>query len=509
MNGFKGKLLVRPMPFADESWYGYLLRLSSVNGMTGLSSIARICNMKKIALVRTKPSSILKELGISIAGVEIHPSFSEADLKNDPAKSISDRSNYSCVCPQCLKEDRYPYIRSEWDRYTVLHCEIHYCLIVDVCQNCFEKLDYHRNSITLCTCGFDLGDSKLAQIPIFLSTFYRIFDVHPYDVVHGFPVVDIGNDLAASKLANKMLKISRIVSEESKSSIRFGGRAGPIPIDAIEFLEKIFKDWPNGFVETLLSYDLFHKRGWSLTHPDKLKGEDFAEVDEVVKKFYGDRFRRKALRRTYKPMPVLDNGDFVSRNEFSVLTGFSNMEIDKLISSNQLDGVVIDDSKYLCRRYAIPKRHIFGVGEIARSWVDVGGASVLLGATELAVRKLVIAGILTQTSIFSVTRKYRIHPDTLNLFRDSFVSAERFNASRHGQIICTSAAIVIVSKRGKLALVRFFKSVMSGNIVRLRCCKNPRWLDDIFFELEAVTTFEASDAGVPRKAPTLRELSGL
>jgi hypothetical protein len=69
------------------------------------------------------------------------------------------------VCPQCLAEEAY--IKQSWHIKWVNICTKHKCALVHYCPDCNLPLNYIENeSITHCSCGFELSYSKVPPVHI-------------------------------------------------------------------------------------------------------------------------------------------------------------------------------------------------------------------------------------------------------------------------------------------------------------------------------------------------------
>lgn len=191
------QLLVRPVPYRDESLESYLLRLSQENGFESYrllsgsvldwlreqdheaagafplelfrvnvfhasrSSGLRIRALRLVEqLTDLAPSSLL-QLALLHSGLHFgsgHKAVHRAGV-DMPLCFLRTRS-IPC-CPACLKES--VYVRQHWHYAPYLACHVHATELLHSCPSCGVVLDYTRSeSITHCLCGYDLRMAKTA-----------------------------------------------------------------------------------------------------------------------------------------------------------------------------------------------------------------------------------------------------------------------------------------------------------------------------------------------------------
>ena len=154
-------LPMRGNPYEDESFMGYVLRMSNRNGLASLywlyKSLHRdrlnhftIEDVPSIAVAFGANPLILEhcfvkekrsggECTISTYGHRVHRPYLLRHLRPQ-------------VCPECISN--CGYARALWDFSIISVCPTHLCKLVDVCPHCGKRLQWNRPSLSGCNCGF-------------------------------------------------------------------------------------------------------------------------------------------------------------------------------------------------------------------------------------------------------------------------------------------------------------------------------------------------------------------
>ncbi|HWS99692.1 MAG TPA: TniQ family protein [Pyrinomonadaceae bacterium] len=165
------RLLRTGSPKSDESFIGYLLRLTEMNGYQTLSWMLQITGIRNY--VQSKLSFAFDEsLDLSplarLSGTD-KPALSslqylpvnkprrkmgEYSVFGSPVSQYMIRLRYPKVCPACLGEAGYA--RKIWELAPVTACPIHRCQLIDECPCCKRRISWARHSVSLCQhCDFD------------------------------------------------------------------------------------------------------------------------------------------------------------------------------------------------------------------------------------------------------------------------------------------------------------------------------------------------------------------
>lgn len=196
MHSANRRLLRRPKPKCDESFLGYIIRLSEENGYENprwLLNSANILFDKNASFLWKENTSfykLSKIIGLRSARLENllypkitlepHLSFSQAQAMTNSYKlSVSQqydlrsvfgqniirymiRLNPSKICPVCLA--KINYIRKIWDLIPITVCPRHACLLVDSCPKCNKAIEFRRANVSVCPCNFDWRDIKPKKV---------------------------------------------------------------------------------------------------------------------------------------------------------------------------------------------------------------------------------------------------------------------------------------------------------------------------------------------------------
>lgn len=142
-------LLARPLPEFAESSLGYLLRLSSLNGLDSPTWLGRL----------TTDSSLS-----SVASHETN-AFLRGPIANFPAFHGPDPGGISLrhwntrrprFCPDCLATK--VLWKASWDLNLYTACPIHKSQLLEQCPVCGEFLSWRRRSLSECSCGASLSE---------------------------------------------------------------------------------------------------------------------------------------------------------------------------------------------------------------------------------------------------------------------------------------------------------------------------------------------------------------
>jgi TniQ len=160
-------LPVQPIPFADESPAGYILRVAYRNGWPSpnafISALGGAVCHKGISRARLLHHFDL----LSLFGLDVPDGLTEpctarrvfpkryrlADGIDLPLDAF--RDDCSAICPECLKSSNH--IRQIWSLNCYTICHIHGVHLLRSCPACELSLTYHRSAPHLCSCGADLS----------------------------------------------------------------------------------------------------------------------------------------------------------------------------------------------------------------------------------------------------------------------------------------------------------------------------------------------------------------
>jgi len=497
MTGNRTTLLVRPAPLVGESWGGYLLRLANANHVAGSRLLGRVINLSHIQLLRAYPPTVLGQFGIR-SEIEI-----ELESKKIGRQAQPFIHRY---CPSCLEEDEIPFMRDHWEKRTVLYCEKHLCMLVTNCSKCKEKVTYKRNALLSCNCGFNFKEEKTSGLPYWLSRYYQAFEVErkDQDITFSqnrdeenrvFDVVSKTMNLVRSARNFRLRRVGQMAATKDK------GR-----LTDLECLEQIFKNWPNGFKAIASNYlenkPMRFRKLCNVTFG--LKGYEILRNQLVVL----DQIKKNSIKMKRKSdvfWLTENKDDYVSKNYFKLKTGLNNNEILDLIQSEKLIGTIKNESTFKCLRYAIPKKYI----EIYKNYTvqtsTAETAALEIGMSGYVIRSLVSRRVFSKLKITENSVAYRLDPVELASFAKKMTSGPIRKYEEGKNLITASVALAIYAHRNGTYAVPLLKSVFSGKIEKFSHTDSPIYIDEIYFELDAVTSIPTG-MGRPPKAITPEHL---
>lgn len=171
------RLLRTGRPKADESFTGYIIRLTEQNGY---ETPVWIMRMAKIIDGRSPSSGsfvfeALKNLdylaqvtGTSPVELErlTYPCSSELTSSHlffgQLVPRYLLRPGQPRICPECLRETNY--CRRIWDLSLVTTCLAHRCQLIDECPKCNKQISSIRNQISICSCEFDWREASVLSV---------------------------------------------------------------------------------------------------------------------------------------------------------------------------------------------------------------------------------------------------------------------------------------------------------------------------------------------------------
>ena len=164
---------MRPKPEKGESFIGYLVRLTELNGYDTPSWILSLAGIDYMDLQWTFSFVFGKSKGLEeLARITDNTVDDLKELVYPPTTSsqgkIADheydffgaslnrsiiRPHQPKICPKCLAEFGYCFLI--WDCSLVTACPTHQCLLLDKCPKCRRQIRAIRKSVSTCACGCD------------------------------------------------------------------------------------------------------------------------------------------------------------------------------------------------------------------------------------------------------------------------------------------------------------------------------------------------------------------
>lgn len=165
------------LPFPDESFAGFILRLAAANGYSGISEVLRA--LQSLNGTRCSDAFMLRascegleQLSLMATGTADALSGYACEVLAGGASMVSGvrvpddarMDVYAQVCTSCLFE--HGRADAAWDLAPVVTCPEHGVYLRDRCGECGERLRWSRSSLFHCgRCGADLRRQAIESAP--------------------------------------------------------------------------------------------------------------------------------------------------------------------------------------------------------------------------------------------------------------------------------------------------------------------------------------------------------
>ncbi|MBN0989367.1 TniQ family protein [Amphritea pacifica] len=209
---------VRPKPFDEEGFTGYVLRIADRNGRSNLNELCLTIGMisrKSNYVVGHPYNSLFIETCAAYlkrCPVELSDSFSGLTQQHlhDEQRLIRDISIANPkLCPHCMQENGF--FKADWQVAHVTHCRKHSVMLLDACPRCDATFKWDCDLFEKCQkCAVKWKDLKPALSPVpkyqhmknedareMLIALYAalLFTFRPYDLMFdSLQTLQIDND---------------------------------------------------------------------------------------------------------------------------------------------------------------------------------------------------------------------------------------------------------------------------------------------------------------------------
>jgi hypothetical protein len=265
-------LIVRAEPNTDESFGGYMIRLTELNRYNTTSTILKLAGIERkfldggysllfrdsfdlTPLARLTDANITKLRLLTYPSTKRQESSRTVSIFGLPIHRNHVRVRFPKICPACLKES--PYCRKAWDLTAVTACPIHKILLIDKCPGCNKRITWVRSRTTGCRCDFNWAEaasSKVEQTDLaFIRRIYQLCDLSSDEEQLLEP-----NENPALRLdLDHLLRAVYFIARQYRNDIhRNGGYFSSFSIAELHSLLSrsfsVFNYWPDNF-HTLLN----------------------------------------------------------------------------------------------------------------------------------------------------------------------------------------------------------------------------------------------------------------
>lgn len=366
------RLVQTAKPHRDESFVGYLTRLTEVNHYQSPTWILQLADLGKYERKEALAfSESQKLMGLSkLTGVNtpqllelLHRRQGTESHRHVDCKffgSLVPRSAVQIrparICSACLGDSGY--VRRIWELTIVTTCPRHKCLLVDACPSCRRRLPFLRARVGFCKCGYDL--KTIESRPVKENEMELTRRVHTLcNLEGGRKGPEHNRDFGALELGDLIQLVSLVTSQYYRASYGCGIRAVDTTTQWLRRTIKlrdvhgllcktmeVFRDWPNKF------YGFLEWRARHLQSNIRTDGvlRDFGELWSVLyRKPISPAFEfiREALAHYLQQfwqgghasrIRRIKRGEtrYVSNPQACKILGATRLTIDRMIESGKL-----------------------------------------------------------------------------------------------------------------------------------------------------------------------------
>lgn len=216
------RLPITPGIYSTESYAGYILRLSELNGFRTPARMLERCEAipHRMSLTMTDPQLLARLTGRESSTFFDSAYKRQADkgtglsLVGNEVFLNSLRPGNTRVCRACVADKEF--IEAHFDLQIMVGCPEHICMLDEFCGNCSKHINWQRSGLLKCVCGSDLGVRRCSPITDVEAEFLEIIrrKVHRIPLEarsrNGFPVIDLGR-----MRLNSLLYLSRVLGRRA------------------------------------------------------------------------------------------------------------------------------------------------------------------------------------------------------------------------------------------------------------------------------------------------------
>ncbi|MGB7923484.1 MAG: TniQ family protein [Pyrinomonadaceae bacterium] len=270
------ELLSSAIPRADESFIGYLLRLTELNRYEKLSWILQLSQIKnyaqpKVSLAQNGSLDVSPLTRLTGVDETILTSLLYRSIRVSERQSILTYSvfgnlvpNYIInlknpkICSACLRESNY--VRKIWELAPVTVCPAHKLLLLDRCSDCGKLITWNRQRVSICPCNFDWRGADSVQVTQnhqrVTRQIFKLCGLPPFDNWNG--LIEAKNPLSTLTLVDFIRALSFVARyQNTTSNTRAVSSLMCKRKDDLHAILsqacEVFDDWPNHYSSFLES----------------------------------------------------------------------------------------------------------------------------------------------------------------------------------------------------------------------------------------------------------------
>lgn len=400
-------LLLRPSKGEDESFLGYLTRLSTANHLTGRRALAKRLKLSEGELVTMEPSALQRLLLGDRSQADAHCER----YRHAPELLLMriDNCTTTRICPLCFKEGRLH--STQWDRPLTIICPIHQLCLIDRCPSCRQPISHRRAHIYVCTCGADWRKCPQSSKPAWLDRLYELFA--PWRLKKPLEPVEHFDRERRSLVV--LLNFLPIVEQGTRSRKGRPESSMKLDLSLIGNIGNLLGDWPANCERRVLEmHEISRRFIWKLVL--RMSKLQLAELRNAVKAPLRQKRRKNQLlevaqRKFQQPGPISTIGELMQ------LTGLAQVTIWKAIGAGTIKCTISGRGKSRTyKRITVPMADSKRLRALSRCSVGYAAAARYLKCPIAYIRLLVLWGELPSiqyTKCLSTWRfrvKHRMRP---------------------------------------------------------------------------------------------------
>jgi len=260
-----GELLRRDPPKPDESFLGYIIRLTEKNGhdfpwwILSKAGIKDRSNKYPFLFAEDFDVKPLSKL-IGVASEELKNLTYPSAGGNEPLTHIAFgsivsrrmiRMHHARVCPACIAESGYAH--RIWELAPVTACPHHGRLLLETCPACKRQISWTRKTLASCSCGYRWRDTDCRSVGTVELRLTRLI----YERC-GIPMSQVSASESQGENPLHTLDLQSLIQALSSVARKITagaptGRSFPFALDVESMQDTlskafdVFESWPDNF----------------------------------------------------------------------------------------------------------------------------------------------------------------------------------------------------------------------------------------------------------------------
>lgn len=497
------RLVLTASPHPDESFVGYLTRLTDLNDYDSPSWILQLAKLgnyerkESVAFTeREKLGHLSKLSGVSVTQLlgithrrqrakSQHSATTKFFGLSVPRSAIQLRT--ARICPACLRE--HGYVHRTWELTVVTTCPPHKCLLVDECPRCHRSIPFLRQRLNFCRSGHNLRNIEAASVKEDEMELTR--RVHALCNLEGaWERTEHNSDLGALELGDLIQIVSLITSQYYRASYGCGARAVDTTTrwlrraiklkDVHGLLYKtmhVFREWPNNFFD-FLNWRVRHLQSnvrtagvqrdfgelWSVLYRKPLSPAfDFVrDAFDIYLRSFWQGGHASQIRR-------LKEGQtrYVSKPQALKILEIASETLDRLIERDELKSHI--EARGSRRLILISRVDIDHLKARRKDLIDRLQTARRLGINTIQTQVLVHAGLLTEREAYDLRSEVFYSIKEIDaLVQKTTAARKRARFSPKNETIGFAEALRDLGRRYDITVAQFVQAIIDRDI---RPCK--------------------------------------